>query len=71
MNLQTFIDAAKALGPVLGAVPAIVEIFDNAVDALSEADQDAAKAQLAELRAGNDALHARLQSKLADAAGNG
>lgn len=68
MNLQTILDAARAFGPVLGSLPAIVELIDNAVSALSEPDQDKAKAALAELRAENDALHDRLQAKLAAAA---
>lgn len=68
MNLQTIIDAARALGPVLGAVPAIVELVDNAISTLSEPDQAKAKAALEELRAENDALHDRLQTKLAAAA---
>lgn len=68
MNLHTILDAARAFGPVLGSLPAIVELIDNAVSALSEPDQDKAKAALAELRAENDALHDRLQAKLAAAA---
>lgn len=68
MNLQTIIDAARALGPVLGSVPAIVELVENAVSSLSETDQEKAKAALAELRDENDALHDRLQAKLAAAA---
>lgn len=71
MNLQTILDAARALGPVLASVPAIVELVDNAVSALSEPDQVKAKAALAELRQENDDLHARLQAKLTAAAGQG
>ena len=68
MNLQTILDAARAFGPVLGSLPAIVDLVESAVSALSEPDQVKAKAALAELRAENDALHDRLQAKLAAAA---
>lgn len=69
MNLQNILDAARALGPVLGALPAVREVFDQAVALLSTDDQATAKAELAKLREGNDDLHARLQAKLGDAAG--
>lgn len=71
MTLQNILDAAKALGPVLGALPAIRAVFDNAVSLLGDDDQETAKAELAKLREGNDALHARLQEKLADASNAG
>lgn len=70
MNLQTILDAARALGPVLGALPQIREIIEAAVSLLSDDDQATAKAELAKLREGNDALHGRLQAKLNEAAGN-
>lgn len=69
MNLQTILDAARALGPVLQAVPQIAALIDHAVDALAIDDQDEAKAELAKLRASNDALHDRLRSQLGAAAG--
>ena len=68
MDLQTILDAARAVGPLLGGVPAVAAVIDHAVSALSEPDQATAKATLAELRAGNDDLHNRLQDKLGDAA---
>lgn len=68
MNLQTILDAARALGPVLGALPQIRETIDAAVSLLSDDDQETAKAELAKLRAGNDDLHERLQTKRANAA---
>ena len=64
MNLATILDAARALGPVLGAVPQIAALIDHAVDALAVNDQAEAKAELAKLRASNDALHERLRAKL-------
>ena len=69
MNLQTSLDAARAVGPLLGGVPAVAAVIDHAVKALSDDDQATAKETLAELRAGNDDLHDRLQQKLGDAAG--
>ncbi len=68
MDLQSILNAARALGPVLVALPDVRAIFDAAVAALSTADQDVAKAELAKLRDENDALHERLQVKLANAA---
>ena len=68
MNLQTILDAARAVGPILGALPAIRETIDAAITLLSVDDQATAKAELAKLRAGNDDLHARLQAKLGEAA---
>lgn len=68
MNLQTILDAARAVGPVLGALPEIRAVIDNAISALSETDQATAKAELAALREANDAMHDRLQAKLAAAA---
>ena len=67
MNLETILAAIRAIGPVLGALPAIRKIFEHAISLLSEDDQEVAKSALAELRDDNDALHERLQSKLADA----
>jgi hypothetical protein len=68
VDLQTIIAAARAVGPVLGALPAVRDLIDGAVAGLSETDQATAKATLAELRDGNDALHGRLSAKLAEAA---
>lgn len=68
MDLKTILDAARAVGPVLGALPEIRKVIDAAISALSETDQATAKAELAALRQANDDLHDRLQAKLAAAA---
>lgn len=67
MDLQTILNAARMVGPVLGALPEIRALIDHAVSALNEGDQATAKANLAALRQGNDDLHDRLQEKLAAA----
>ena len=63
MNLQTIVDGARALGPVLLALPQIRAIFESAISLLSETDQRTAKDALAKLREDSDALHERLQAK--------
>ena len=67
MDLQTILDAARAIGPIIGKLPQVMAVIDHAVDALGEGDQATAKANLATLRQGNDDLHARLQEKLREA----
>ncbi len=64
MDLATILRAAKALGPVLAAVPAVRLVFDQAMRALSTDDQVAAKEALDDLIADNDDGHRRLQEKL-------
>ena len=71
MDLQTILAAIRAIGPVLASLPALRAIFNHAIALLSEDDQEVAKAALAELQTENDALHDRLQAKLADAAKRG
>ena len=61
MNLATILKAVEALGPVLNAVPAIIEVVNNAIDGLSEDDQTVAKQHVAKLREQSDALHAELK----------
>lgn len=68
MDLETLLRAARAVGPVLAALPAVRRVFDEAVAALSTNDQAVAKEALADLIADNDDGHARLQEKLAAAA---
>jgi len=69
MDPLTMIAAARALGPVLAAIPAVRAVFDTAASTLSERDQVALQERLVGLRAENDRLHARLQDKLGTAAG--
>lgn len=67
--LSTFLKALDAMGPILAAAPEVQEIFTIAARVLGSDDQDELKALLAELRADRIAGHARLQAKLAEAAG--
>lgn len=69
MNLATILDAIQQIGPALAGVQSVKAIIEQAIDLLdNDDDQATAKATLAELIAENDAGHARLQGKLADAA---
>jgi hypothetical protein len=67
-DLATLLRAAKAVGPVLAALPAVRALFDQAAAALSDDDQATAKEALADLIADNDDGHRRLQEKLDAAA---
>lgn len=68
---MNFVDLLKLL-PIIGPVAASAEAFGTwwhqATAALHPADQATAKAALEDIRADNDAGHARLQAKLAAAA---
>lgn len=68
MDLQTILRGLKAIGPVLAAVPEVQDIARAAGQVLGDADQQELSALLDQLRADNDAGHARLQAKLAEAA---
>lgn len=69
LSLETFLKAARAIGPILAAVPEVQKTLQAASDALKIEDQAAAKEALADVIADNDAAHVRLQAKLAAAAG--
>lgn len=71
LDLATVLRAAKAIGPVLVALPAVRRVFDEAVAALSTDDQAVAKEALTDLIADNDDGHRRLQEKLEAAARRG
>lgn len=64
VDLQTVLRAAKAVGGITAALPAVRAVFDAAVAALSTDDQAVAKEALADLMADNDDGHRRLQEKL-------
>lgn len=63
-NLETFLRAAQAIGPVLAQVPAVGRLLEQAQQALAPTDQATAKEALADLIADNDDGHRRLQDKL-------
>ena len=69
ITLDTFLQAAKAIGSATSAVGAVRDILAVATEALPVADQATAKEALADLIADNDEGHARLQAKLDAAAG--
>lgn len=66
--LETILRSLPVVGPVLAAAPEFKALYDAAVAALNPTDQDTAKEAYADLIADNDAGHARLQAKLAEAA---
>lgn len=69
MNITTILDAIKTIGPALAGVSSVRAVIEQAIDLLdNDDDQATAKATLADLIAENDAGHARLQDKLAEAA---
>jgi hypothetical protein len=67
MNLATILKAIDAIGPVIGAVPAVIRIVENAIDALGEDDQQIAQAKLAEMRVQTDAVRAELLAAIEEA----
>lgn len=69
MNLLTILKALDTIGPVLAALPEVKALIETAAAMLDEDDQATAKEALADLIADNDEGHARLQAKLAKAAG--
>ena len=67
MNLATLLNALPVVGPAIAKTREFVELYQEAMKALKPADQVTAKAALADIQADNDAGHARLQTKLAEA----
>lgn len=66
--MQTILRGLQAIGPVLAAVPEVQGVYRIAARLL-EGDQEVeVNAILDQLKADNDAGHARLQAKLAEAA---
>lgn len=68
MDLTTLLKVLPAVGPVVANLPEFVALFTEATKLLKPQDQTVAKAALADIQADNDAGHARLQAKLAQAA---
>lgn len=68
-NLANLLKLLPVVGPVVARAEDFVEWFHEATAALSPTDQASAKAALADIQADNDEGHARLQAKLAAAAG--
>jgi hypothetical protein len=68
MNLSTILSALPAIGPVAAKTPEFIELFGEMMAVLKPADQDTAKAALADIQADNDEGHRRLQEKLRAAA---
>ena len=71
MNLVTLLNVLPAIGPVVAKIPEFVALFQEAAGMLKPVDQATAKEALADIQAGNDAGHARIQAKLAEAAKRG
>jgi hypothetical protein len=68
MKLSTLLNVLPVVGPALATAKEFVDLYREATAALDPADQDTAKAALADIQADNDEGHARLQEKLAEAA---
>lgn len=56
------------VGPAVAAAPEFKKVFDQIVGTFDKTDQATLRAGYADLMADNDAGHARLQAKLAEAA---
>lgn len=70
MNISTLLNVLPVVGPVIAKAPEFVALYQAAAAVLSPPDQATAKEALEDIQADNDAGHARLQAKLAAAAGN-
>ncbi|WP_310534615.1 hypothetical protein [Novosphingobium sp.] len=69
MNLTNLLKLLPVVGPVLARGHEFVDWFLEASALLDPADQDTAKAALADIQAENDAGHKRYQEKLLAAMG--
>lgn len=69
MDLTKLLSVLPVVGPAIAAAPEFVAIYKAAMAALNPADQETAKEALSDIQADNDEGHARLQAKLAAAAG--
>lgn len=68
-DFKSILNLLPAVGPVVAALPEFKKVFDQIVGTFKEDDQAELKEAYADLIADNDAGHARLQAKLAAAAG--
>ncbi len=68
MNLLSIIKAMQSIGPIVAQLPEVKALVDTAIANLRPPDQELAQAAYGDLIADNDAGHARLQAKLAEAA---
>lgn len=66
MDINTILIAARAVGPVLGALPEIRALIEHAIEGLSETDQARAKASLQGLRQRTDEMHAEFEALRAE-----
>lgn len=69
MNLLTLLNVLPVVGPIVAKAPEFIALYHEAMAALHPKDQATAKEALADIQADNDEGHARLQAKLAAAAG--
>jgi len=68
-DLASILKLLPAVGPVVSALPEFKKVYDQIVGTFAETDQAVLRDAYADLIADNDAGHARLQAKLAEAAG--
>ena len=69
MNIATALNLLPIVGPIVARAPEFIALYEAAIAALNADDQAVAKEALAAIQADNDEGHARLQAKLAAAAG--
>lgn len=68
ISFASILRLLPAVGPVVAALPEFKSVFDQIVSTFHGTEQAALKETYAALIAENDAGHARLQTKLDDAA---
>lgn len=67
-DLSSVLKLLPAVGPVVAALPAFKEVYDQIVETFVDGDQDTLKEAYQDLMAENDEGHERLQAKLKAAA---
>lgn len=69
MNPLLVLKLLQMVGPALAEAPKFIDLFHEIIGTFHQKDQVTLKAAYADLIANNDEGHARLQAKLAAAAG--
>ncbi len=67
-DLKSILGLLPVVGPVVAALPAFKEVYDQIVATFAEKDQAVLKEAYVDIIADNDEGHERLQAKLAEAA---
>jgi hypothetical protein len=67
-TLASILALLPKVGPVVASLPEFKKVYDQIIATFGEHDQETLKEAYLDVIADNDAGHARLQDKLADAA---